>query len=192
LGKYRVKEQNMDEENFFWREPLNVDAVVSNDGAEFLANADADAQGGENFYGQNQSLAGDGDWWDSNYPGQTTTSANSPTQDAYGLTILDAAQTAQLTSRINPAFINGLAPTVNTGAGDAIAAANQQTAASAARLNAQSPNIYLANIDQAAVEISRGQDGIATATQNIQTAQQNIATGESIIAQTCHSGFDHG
>jgi hypothetical protein len=183
LGKYRVKEQNMDEENFFWSEPLNVDAIVSNDGAEFLANTDADAQGGENFYGQNQSLAGNGDWWDSNYPGQTTTSANSPTQDAYGLTILDAAQTAQLTSRINPAFINGLAPAVNTGAGDAIAAANQQTAASAARLNAESPNIYLTNIDRAAAEISRGQEGIATATQTIQLAQQNIATGESIIAQ---------
>lgn len=173
----------MDEENFLWSEPLNVDAIVANDGAEFLANADADAQGDENFYGQNQSLAGDGDWWDSNYPGQTTTSADSPTQDAYGLTILDAAQTAQLTSRINPAFVNGLAPTVNTGAGDAVAAANQQTAAAAARLNAESPNPYLANIDQAAAEISRGQDGIATATQNIQTAQQNIATGESIIAQ---------
>lgn len=298
----------MDEENFFWSEPLNVDAIVANDGDEFLANADADAQGGENFYGQNQSLAGDGDWWDDNYPGQTvqnpdtvsnttdygdygsptgagaagtsttvtldpysgltpnqleqlgdadptdpyirarlgipqlpdspltslpstsnffnsvkdvatsttgtvqkalsalttrtpatspyattpvvqrslsalTPKAVSPTQDAFGLTILDAAQTAQLTSRINPAFVNGLAPTVNTGAGDAIAAANQQTAASAARLNAESPNPYLTNIDQAAAEISRGQDGIATATQTIQSAQQKIADSESIIAQ---------
>ena len=61
----------MDEENFFWSEPLNVDAIVANDGDEFLANADADAQGGENFYGQNQSLAGDSGWWDDNYPGQT-------------------------------------------------------------------------------------------------------------------------
>ena len=298
----------MDEENFFWSEPLNVDAIVANDGDEFLANADADAQGGENFYGQNQSLAGDGGWWDDNYPGQTvqnpdtvsnttdygdygsptgagaagtsttvtldpysgltpnqleqlgdadptdpyirarlgipqlpdspltslpstsnffnsvkdvatsttgtvqkalsalttrtpatspyattpvvqrslsalTPKAVSPTQDAFGLTILDAAQTAQLTSRINPAFVNGLAPTVNTGAGDAIAAANQQTAASAARLNAESPNPYLTNIDQAAAEISRGQDGIATATQTIQSAQQKIADSESIIAQ---------
>jgi hypothetical protein len=298
----------MDEENFFWSEPLNVDAIVANDGDEFLANADADAQGGENFYGQNQSLAGDGDWWDSNYSGQTvqnpdtvsnttdygdygsltgagaagtsttvaldpysgltpnqleqlgdadptdpyirarlgipqlpdspltslpstsnffnsvkdvatsttgtvqkalsalttrtpatspyattpvvqrslsalTPKAVSPTQDAFGLTILDAAQTAQLTSRINPAFVNGLAPTVNTGAGDAIAAANQQTAASAARLNAQSPNPYLENIDQAAAYISQGQDGIARSTENIQTAQQNIANAEGYIAQ---------
>ena len=298
----------MDEENFFWSEPLNVDAIVANDGDEFLANADADAQGGENFYGQNQSLAGDGGWWDDNYPGQTvqnpdtvsnttdygdygsptgagaagtsttvtldpysgltpnqleqlgdadptdpyirarlgipqlpdspltslpstsnffnsvkdvatsttgtvqkalsalttrtpatspyattpvvqrslsalTPKAASPTQDAFGLTILDAAQTAQLTSRINPAFVNGLAPTVNTGAGDAIAAANQQTAASAARLNAQSPNPYLENIDQAAAYISQGQDGIARSTENIQTAQQNIANAEGYIAQ---------
>lgn len=298
----------MDEENFISTEPLNVDAIVANDGDEFLYNADADAQGGENFYGQNQSLAGDGGWWDDNYPGQnvqnpdsvsnttdygdygsptgagaagtsttvtldpysgltpnqleqlgnadptdpyirarlgipqlpnspltslpstsnffnsikdvaaSTTStvqkavsaltaktpaanpyaqqatvqrslsaltpkAASPTQDAYGLTILDAAQTAQLTSRINPAFVNGLAPTVNTGAGAAIAAANQQTAASAARLNAGASNPYLTNIDQAAAEISRGQEGIATATQTIQSAQQKIADSESIIAQ---------
>ena len=61
----------MDEENFFWSEPLNVDAIVANDGDEYLANADADAQGDENFYGQNQSLAGDSGWWDDNYPGQT-------------------------------------------------------------------------------------------------------------------------
>jgi hypothetical protein len=112
-----------------------------------------------------------------------TSKATSPTQDAFGLTILDAAQTAQLTSRINPAFVNGLAPTVNTGSGDAIAAANQQTAAAAARLNAESPNPYLTNIDQAAAEISRGQEGITTATQTIQSAQQKIADSESIIAQ---------
>ena len=298
----------MDEENFFWSEPLNVDAIVANDGDEFLSNADADAQGGENFYGQNQSLAGDADWWDGNYPNQTTNSpdsvsnttdygdygsptgagaagtsttvtldpysgltpnqleqlgdadptdpyirarlgipqlpgspltslpstsnffnsikdvaasttstvqkavsaltaktpaanpyaqqatvqrslsaltskAASPTQDAYGLTILDAAQTAQITRGINPAFVNGLAPTVDTGTGASIAAANQQTAAAAARLNAESPNPYLTNIDQAAAEISRGQDGIATATQTIQSAQQKIADSESYIAQ---------
>jgi hypothetical protein len=288
----------MDEENFFWSEPLNVDAIVANDGDEFLYNADADAQGDENFYGQNQSLAGDAGWWDDNYPGQITATAASPTQDAYGLNILSAAETQQLTRNINPAFINNLvdpnAPTaatatnavnksataqpayvdqtglafdsrtgvsypvdkasgkqlipadvlavtdsaaqvrlemlgagaksvatpvnpgqsnlagppdtfiknaagdwvenpkypinisatpVNTGTGDAIAAANQQTAAAAARLNAESPNPYLTNIDQAAAEISRGQDGIATSTKNIQTAQQNIATNESIIAQ---------
>jgi hypothetical protein len=345
----------MDEENFFWSEPLNVDAIVANDGDEFLANADADAQGGENFYGQNQSLAGDAGWWDDNYPGQTVQNPDtvsdtgisvvlpggslqfensaqyeawstnpqefavsniggvntvvpypqvatsiSPTQvlDPYGLTILDAAQTAQITRNINPAFINNLvdpnSPTaatatnavnksataqpayvdqtglafdsrtgvsypvdkasgkqlipadvlavtdsaaqvrlemlgagaravatpvnpgqsnlagppdtfiknaagdwvenpkypinisatpVNTGTGDAITAANQQTAAAAARLNAESPNPYLTNIDQAAAEISRGQDGIATSTKNIQTAQQNIATNESIIQQ---------
>jgi hypothetical protein len=179
----------MDEENFFWSEPLNVDAIVANDGDEFLYNADADAQGDENFYGQNQSLAGDGGWWDDNYPGQTvqnpdtvsdtgisvvlpggslqfensaqyeawstnpqefavsniggvntvvpypqvatsisptqvldpysgpttqkslsalTARAATPTQDAYGLTILNAAQTQQLTRNINPAFINSV------------------------------------------------------------------------------------
>ena len=298
----------MDEENFFWSEPLNVDAIVANDGDEFLYNADADAQGDENFYGQNQSLAGDSGWWDDNYPGQTvqnpdtvsnttdygdygsstgegaagtstivtldpysgltaeqlqnlggadptdpyirarlgipqlpgsplsslpstsnffnsikdvatsatgtvqkalstlttrtpaanpyaqqatvqrslsalTSKATSPTQDAFGLTILDAAQTAQLTRGFNPAFVNGFAPAVNTGTGAAIAAANQQTAAAAARLNAESPNPYLANIDQAAAEISRGQDGIARSTENIQTAQQYIVDAESYIAQ---------
>jgi hypothetical protein len=112
-----------------------------------------------------------------------TAKAASPTQDAYGLTILDAAQTAQLTSKINPAFINGLAPAVDTGAGAAVAAANQQTAAAAARLNAELPNPYLANIDVAAAEISRGQEGIATATQTIQSAQQKISDSESYIAQ---------
>ena len=288
----------MDEENFFWSEPLNVDAIVANDGDEFLYNADADAQGDENFYGQNQSLAGNSGWFDDNYPGQITATAASPTQDAYGLNILSAAETQQLTRNINPAFINNLvdpnAPTaatatnavnksataqpayvdqtglafdsrtgvsypvdkasgkqlipadvlavtdsaaqvrlemlgagaksvatpvnpgqsnlagppdtfiknaagdwvenpkypinisatpVNTGTGDAITAANQQTAAAAARLNAESPNPYLTNIDQAAAEISRGQDGITTATQTIQSAQQKIADSESIIAQ---------
>lgn len=72
---------------------------------------------------------------------------------------------------------------VNTGAGNAIAAANRQTAAAAARLNAESPNPYLTNIDVAAAEISRGQDGITTANQTIQSAQQKIADSESYIAQ---------
>ena len=130
-----------------------------------------------------------------------TSNAASPAQDAFGLNILDATQTAQLTRNINPAFINSLvdpnspqtpavtdavnksATAVDTGAGVAIAAANQQTAADAARLNAQSPNPYLQYIDQAAAEISKGQDGIATANQTIQSAQQKIATSESIIAQ---------
>ena len=112
-----------------------------------------------------------------------TSNAITPTQDAYGLTILDAAQTAQLNSKINPALVNGFAPAVDTGTGATIAAANQQTAAAAARLNAESPNPYLTNIDQAAAEISRGQDGIATATQTIQSAQQKIADSESYIAQ---------
>lgn len=112
-----------------------------------------------------------------------TAKAATPTQDAYGLTILDAAQTQQLTSKINPAFINGLAPAVDTGAGAEIAAANQQTAADAARLNAQSPNPYLQNIDEAAKQISLGQDGIATANQNILSAQQKISDSESYIAQ---------
>ena len=130
-----------------------------------------------------------------------TSKAASPTQDASGLTILDAAQTQQLTRNINPAFINSLvdpnspqtqagatavntsATAVDTGAGEAIAAANQQTAADAARLNAESPNPYLTNIDKAAAEISRGQEGIATANQTIQSAQQKIADSESYIAQ---------
>jgi len=130
-----------------------------------------------------------------------TSNPASPTQDANGLTILDAAQTAQLTRNINPAFINSLvdpnspqaragtnavnksAAAVDTGAGAAVAAANQQTAAAAAQLNAQSPNPYLTNIDVAAAEISRGQEGIATATQTIQSAQQKIADSENYIAQ---------
>ena len=37
-----------------------------------------------------------------------TSKAASPTQDAYGLTILNAAQTQQLTRNVNPAFINSL------------------------------------------------------------------------------------
>ena len=130
-----------------------------------------------------------------------TSNATAPTQDAYGLKILDAAQTQQLTRNVNPAFINSLvdpnspqaqaganavntsATAVDTGAGEAIAAANQQTAADAARLNAQSPNPYLTNIDIAAAEISKGHEGIATANQTIQSAQQKIADSESIIAQ---------
>jgi hypothetical protein len=135
------------------------------------------------------------------FKGATTNSPSVPTQDAYGLSILDATQTAQLTRNINPAFINSLvdpnspqaqsstgavntsAAPVNTGAGAAAAAANQQTAAAAARLNAESPNPYLTNIDTAAAEISRGQEGIATATQTIQSAQQKISDSESYIAQ---------
>ena len=95
----------MDEENFFWSEPLNVDAIVANDGDEYLANADADAQGDENFYGQNQSLAGDSGWWDDNYPGQTLQAANPV--DQFGLAELNAAETQQLIARnIDPRLIN--------------------------------------------------------------------------------------
>ena len=174
-----------------------------------------------------------------------TSNAASPAQDAFGLNILDAAQTAQLTRNINPAFINSLtdpnagtkgvyvdangvafdsatgvslpvingqqvippavlanldpaardritqfnqtptisATAVDTGTGNAVAAANKETAAAAARLNAESPNPYLTNIDQAAAEISKGQEGIATATQTIQSAQQKISDSESYIAQ---------
>ena len=110
------------------------------------------------------------------------TKAAAPTQDEFGLTILNAEETAKLTSRINPAFVNGLAP-VDTGAGAEIAAANQQTAADAGRLNAQTPNPYLENIDKAAAEISKGKDGIATANKTIQSAQQKIADSENYIAQ---------
>ena len=56
---------------------------MANDGDEFLANTDADAQGGENFYGQNQSLAGDGGWWDDNYPGQTVQNPNAVTENVF-------------------------------------------------------------------------------------------------------------
>jgi hypothetical protein len=236
-------------------------------------------------------------WYDSTYPGQTTNSASTPTKDPYGLNILSAAETKELTRNINPAFVNNLTdpntPTatattnapntsaaklpvyvdstgivydpvtlvsypvdsagrqiippnvaasidpaaqnrintfnqqpilsatnvnpgasnlagppdtfvkdangdwqpnpnyavntsavpVNTGAGNAIAAANKETAAAAAQLNSQSPNPYLQNIDAAAAEISKGQEGIATANQTIQSAQQKIADSESIIAQ---------
>jgi hypothetical protein len=155
-----------------------------------------------------------------------TSNAASPTQDAYGLTIHDAAQTAQLTRNINPAFVSSLVDPnspqtpantnavntsatavsdanmantvaanstlattntpaqVDTGAGAAIAAANQQTIIDAARLNAYSetPNPYLTNIDQAGAEIAKGQAGIATANQTIQSAQQKISDSESIIA----------
>ena len=45
-------------------------------------------------------------WYDSTYPGQTTNSASTPTKDPYGLNILSAAETQQLTRNINPAFIN--------------------------------------------------------------------------------------
>ena len=202
-------------------------------------------------------------WYDSTYPGQTTNSAGTPTQDAFGLNILSAAETQQLTKNINPTFINNLVdpntptptaatnvvnkttaaqpayvdqtglafdsrtgvsypvdkatgkqlipanvlaatdpaaqvriemlgagtkavPTpVDTGAGNAIAVANQQTVIDAAKLNAYSetPNPYLTNIDVAGAEIAKGNQGIATANQTIQTAQQKIADSESYIAQ---------
>lgn len=233
--------------------------------ADVPAEIQSDGAVTENYTGEQVAdEAGNASWWDSNYPGQTTTSADSPTQDAYGLNILSAAETQQLTRNINPAFINNFtdpnvaqpvvinrlngrpiespvpygnltpdqqakrdarlaeeeanrvqnldpnywankrqppavsntpiaqtfpnavnktATPIDTGAGVAVAAANQQTAAAAARLNAQSPNPYLTNIDRAAAEISRGQDGITTANQTIQSAQQKIADSESIIAR---------
>jgi hypothetical protein len=52
--------------------------------------------------------AGNAGWFDSNYPGDITKSAANPTQDAYGLNILSAAETKELTRNINPAFINNL------------------------------------------------------------------------------------
>jgi hypothetical protein len=97
----------MDEENFFWSEPEDVPAEIQSDGDEYLVNTDADAQGDENFYGQNQSLAGDGGWWDDNYPGQTQQAADPV--DQFGLSELDAAQTQQLIARnIDPRLINSL------------------------------------------------------------------------------------
>jgi hypothetical protein len=265
--------------------------------------------------------AGNAGWFNSNYPGDITKSAANPTQDAYGLNILSAAETKELTRNINPAFVNNLvdpnagskgvfvskdgiafdletgislpvvngqqvipptvlagldpaardritqfnqtptisATAVNTGAtvpptqlavntsASAVnpgqsnlagppdtfikdAAGNwvenpkyavntsatpvntgatasattsavntsatpvytpspytetRQTAVDAARLNAQSeiPNPYLTNIEKAGTEITKGEAGIATATQTIQSAQQKISTSESIIAQ---------
>ena len=246
----------MDEENFFWSEPLNVDAIVANDGDEYLANADADAQGDENFYGQNQSLAGDSGWWDDNYPGQTvqnpntvsdtgisvvlpggslqfensaqyeawstnpqefavsniggvntvvpypqvatsisptqvldpysgpttqkslsalTARAANPTQDAYGLTILDAAQTQQLTRNINPAFINSLTdPNAGT---NGVSVDYQQTVAAAARLNRASeiPDPFLTEIDKSGIVIEQDRATIATARNQIDEADQRRA-----------------
>ena len=52
--------------------------------------------------------AGNSAWFDSNYPGQITNTAANPTQDAYGLNILSAAETKDLTRNINPAFVNNL------------------------------------------------------------------------------------
>ena len=298
----------MDEENFFWSEPLNVDAIVANDGDEYLANADADAQGDENFYGQNQSLAGDSGWWDDNYPGQTvqnpdtvsnttdygdygsptgagaagtsttvtldpysgltpnqleqlgdadptdpyirarlgipqlpdspltslpstsnffnsikdvatsatgtvqkalstlttrtpavnpyaqtplvpkslsalTAKAATPTQDAYGLTILNAAETQQLTRNINPAFINSL---TDPNAGTSVPPAEyRQTVVDAARLNRDSeiPNPFLTEIDKSGIVIEQSQATIATARNQIDEADQRRALGESIIQQ---------
>ena len=52
--------------------------------------------------------AGNSAWFDSNYPGQIQNTAGNPTQDAYGLNILSAAETKNLTRNIDPAFINSL------------------------------------------------------------------------------------
>lgn len=88
----------MDEENFFWSAPEDVPAEIQIDGAVTEDNT------GE----QVADAAGNPAWWDDNYPGQITDTASSPTQDAYGLSILSAAETQQLTRNINPAFINNL------------------------------------------------------------------------------------
>ena len=128
--------------------PENVPAETQSDGAVT-----------EDYTGEQVAdEAGNPDWWDSNYPGQTqnapaaavdesaaetarlaqqnqtatgtpidvssstaslptvatslqgaiTNSPAVPTQDAYGLNILNAAETQQLTRNINPAFINSL------------------------------------------------------------------------------------
>jgi putative component of toxin-antitoxin plasmid stabilization module len=77
--------------------------------ADVPAEIQSDGSVTEDFTGEQVAdEAGNASWWDDNYPGQTTTSADSPTQDAYGLSILDAAQTQELTRNINPAFINSL------------------------------------------------------------------------------------
>lgn len=98
----------MDEENFFWSVPEDVPAEIQIDGEVT-----------ETYTGEQVAdEAGNPAWWDDNYPGQITDTAASPTQDAYGLNILDAAQTAQVTRNINPAFVNNLtdpnAPTSQT------------------------------------------------------------------------------
>ena len=86
----------MDEENFIWTAPEDVPAEIQIDGEVT-----------ETYTGEQVAdEAGNPAWWDDNYPGQITDTAASPTQDAYGLNILNAEQTAQLTRNINPAFIN--------------------------------------------------------------------------------------
>ena len=86
----------MDEENFIWTAPEDVPAEIQIDG-----------QVTETYTGEQVAdEAGNPAWWDDNYPGQITDTAANPTQDAYGLNILNAEQTAQLTRNINPAFIN--------------------------------------------------------------------------------------
>jgi len=86
----------MDEENFIWTAPEDVPAEIQPDGAVTEDNS------GE----QVADEAGNPAWWDDTYPGQITDTAANPTQDAYGLNILNAEQTAQITRNINPAFIN--------------------------------------------------------------------------------------
>lgn len=86
----------MDEENFIWTAPEDVPAEIQIDGEVT-----------ETYTGEQvANEAGNPTWWDNNYPGQITDTAANPTQDAYGLNILNAEQTAQLTRNINPAFIN--------------------------------------------------------------------------------------
>ena len=86
----------MDEENFIWTAPEDVPAEIQIDGEVT-----------ETYTGEQVAdEAGNPAWWDDNYPGQITDTAANPTQDAYGLNILNAEQTAQLTRNINPAFIN--------------------------------------------------------------------------------------
>ena len=289
--------------------PPEVNAVVTNDGEEFLSNADADSQNGENFYGQNQTLAGNAAWNNKNYPGQTvqnpdsvanttdygdygsptgagaagtsttvaldpysgltgkqlqdlggadptdpyirarlgipqlpgsplsslpstsnffnsikdvatsvtgtvqkavsslttkspatspypnaspvrtvpTSKSAAPVTDEFGLVILNDQQTNQLLSGVNPAYRNGLAPEpvpiINKVTGEVTYNFDSQIAADAARLNAQTPNPYLVNIDEASVQIARANEGISAANETIQQSQQYISDSQSIIAQ---------
>ena len=86
----------MDEENFIWTAPEDVPAEIQPDGQVTEDNT------GE----QVADKAGNSAWFDSNYPGQIQNTAGNPTQDAYGLNILSASETKDLTRNINPAFIN--------------------------------------------------------------------------------------
>ena len=139
--------------------------------------------------------AGNAGWFDSNYPGQIQNTAGNPTQDAYGLNILNAAETKNLTRNVNPAFINNVvdpnAGTKGVYVDENGVAFDLETGISLPVVNGQQliPPAVLASLDPAARARSAKLNNSATPVFTPSPYTETRQTAEAAAAQNANSEF---